>query len=160
MTDISKILLDIYEELEDLSWETGDDYHTVPIDELLDSDVAVCWDFVNYQHYRLDQLGIENHSYLIIYDTEDGPLSHSWSTVMIDDRLWWLECSWGNHEGIYPIDSYQDVVDKIVSEYPPLSEVLLYEYDPDGLDNRLSPDEFVSRVKRTGTRIRRCTNAG
>lgn len=155
-----EVLLRMQDKLRRVSWELREDYHTVPVDELLNSDVAVCWDFVNWQHHELSKLGIENHSYLIIYDIDNGEsLSHTWSTVIIDNQLWWFENSWGGHEGIYPIDSYDEVADRLIETYPPTSQVLLYEYNPDGLDDRLSPEEFIMSIKRSGKRIIRSKNA-
>lgn len=151
---VPEALREVLDLLRDVHWNLGDDYRTVPVDRLLDSEVAVCWDFVNFQHREFQRLGLDDSSYLLIYEMGDGEsLSHTWSMVRDGGCLWWFESSWGGHEGIRPTGSPLDVARELMESNPPKSPALLYEYDPEGLDLSLTPDEFVSAVKSRGVEI-------
>lgn len=125
-------------------------YKTIPIDDMKRHHAGICWDFVNYQHHFFKENGYPDESHLFVMQKSDDPndiVTHTFSTVTIDNQKYWFESSWFKHQGVHPVSSYKDVVDKLVKEYGDTnSQYDVYEYNPDGMDQSLSNGEFFKRA--------------
>lgn len=131
-----------------------DGRRTVPVERVSRFSGATCLDFVNWQHSVFRMLGLRDHSYLIFYVTGDGrAVSHAWSVVEVGGQSWWFETSLDWNMGVHRVDSYLDVVQDIMGRCGPVSDVEVYEYDPEGLDRWLTPGEFARAVMGEGTRM-------
>lgn len=131
----------------------GKDYRTTPIETLKKEKIGTCWDFVNYQHYKLNQAGIQNDSYFLDMDlrTKENPnryITHTFTTYELDGKQYWLESAAWPKRGIHEINSFEDAAKEIVSLYTddpkPYS---LFKYNPDGMDKNLTDLEFADRAR-------------
>lgn len=132
------------------NWEK--DYRTTPVEELAKNKIGVCWDFVNYQHKRLDDLGIKNSSYFLEMDlsTKDNPnrtVTHTFTTFELGGKEYWIESSMWPKRGIHEIKDFKDAADQVASVYTDKKKPYsLFEYNPEGLDQGLTDQEFFNRV--------------
>ena len=115
--------------------------------------IGICWDFVNYQHSMFKKFKINDESYMIIIqksDKDNDIITHTFSIIDIDNDKYWFESSMGGNKGLHKIKSYRDVVNIIVSKYNKMDKPHydVYKYDPSGLDNKLSNDQFFKKTTR------------
>ena len=90
-------------EQEDFDWNN---YRTIPVKTLEKEKIGTCWDFVNYQHKKLDELGVKNDSYLLMMDlrTKDDPdriVTHTFTTFEPGGKNYWLESACYPKRGIH-----------------------------------------------------------
>lgn len=137
-------------DVDNVNWER--DYRTTPVEELRKNKIGVCWDFVNYQHERLNELGIKNDSYFIEIDlsTKETPnrtVTHTFTTFELGGKEYWIESSMWPKRGIHEIKDFKDAADQVASVYTDKKKPYnLFKYNPEGLDKGLTDQEFFDRV--------------
>ena len=133
---------------EDFNW--GRDYRTIPIDVLKDEKIGVCWDFVNYQHDVLKNMGIEDESYMLILQKSDDPddiVTHTFTIFNMDGKKYWMESAAWPKRGVHEITDYKDVVNELNDMYGnPGKGLSLFKYNPEGMDKGLTDKEFFDRA--------------
>lgn len=127
----------------DFNWS---EYRTTPIDALKKEKCGVCWDFVNYQHNMLKNLGIRDKSYMFTMKKSEMPddlVTHTFTMYELDGKKYWLESAMWPKRGIHEVKSYRDVIKEIKDNYKVKdADYSLFEYNPDGLDKGLTDQEY------------------
>lgn len=127
----------------DFNWT---EYRTTPIDTLKKEKCGVCWDFVNYQHDMLKNLGIRDKSYMFTMKKSEMPddlVTHTFTMYEVDGKKYWLESAMWPKRGIHEVKSYKDVIKEIKDNYKVKdADYSLFEYNPDGLDKGLTDQEY------------------
>lgn len=139
---------------DNFNWEK--DYRTQTVEQLKKSKCGVCWDFVNYQHAVFKQNGIPDKSYMFIMNRgKDGWITHTWSQIDLGDGQYWFENSFYKKRGLHKITSEKDVIDNLRKEYDLTGKMKydVYQYNPDGLDQGLTDQQYFDRVTQNGIRI-------
>ena len=131
---------------EDFNW--GRDYRTIPIDILKNEKIGTCWDFVNYQHDALKNMGIEDESYMLTLQKSDDPddiVTHTFTIFNMDGKKYWMESAAWPKRGVHEISDYKDVVNELNDMYGnPGKGLSLFKYNPEGMDDRLTDTEFFN----------------
>lgn len=133
---------------DDLSQVDWSKYRTTPIETFKKEKIGVCWDFVNYQHYVCDKNNIPNKNYMIVCQRSDNPddiLTHTFTTVSIDDKLYWIESSRWKDRGVHEIKSVNDVFESIRKDEGG-KDCDLYEFNPTGMDKGLTDQEYFDEA--------------
>ena len=123
------------------------DYRTIPITQMDKYHTGICYDYVNYQHDVFKKRKLKDNSYMFVI--ERGPndvVTHTFSTVDVNNKKYWFESSWLPHQGVHEISSYTDVVNALREEYGVNNSYDLYKYDPTGMDKRLTANEFFEKT--------------
>lgn len=137
-------------DIDNFNWEKN--YRTIPLETLEKEKIGNCWDFVNYQHDKLNKAGIKNDSYLLMMKlpTKENPdrvVTHTFTTFDLDGKTYWLESAMWPKRGVHEIKNYESAAKEIHSVYSdkptPFS---LFKYNPEGLDKNLTDTEFFDRV--------------
>jgi len=132
--------------LDEVDWTK---YRTTPIDIFEKNKIGTCWDYTNYQHAKLKEAGIDHTTRMLVMDTDDGPITHTFTTFKDSDgQEYWLEQALYSERGVHPIDSYKDAVDVISRRYDSSRKrpFDVYEFNPDGLDKGLNDQDFFNRA--------------
>lgn len=138
------------DELSNFDW--GKDYRTIPIRTLEKEKIGTCWDYVNYQHDKLDGMGIKNDSYLLFIqrnpDKAEDSVTHTFTVFEPGDgKKYWLESAAWPKRGVHEISGVEDVVKEMNDLYGNKGfGYSLFKYDPKGTDKGLTGDEFVERA--------------
>lgn len=120
-------------------------YRTTPIKDLEKDPIGVCWDFTNYTHSKLNDLGIPNSNYMFVRQFPDGDLqTHTFTLANIGDKNYWIEVANAKFCGVNEVDSYKDVVSKLLGGTKDSYDI--YEYNPDGMDMRLKNGEYFEKA--------------
>lgn len=134
----------------EFDWEK--DYRTTPIKTLEKEKCGTCWDFVNYQHHKLNEAGIKNDAYLLVMDlsSKEEPnriVTHTFSTFELDGKNYWLESAMWSKRGVHEIKDYRQAVGEVVSNYTKKKKPYsVYKYNPDGMDKNLTDKEFFEKA--------------
>lgn len=134
--------------LDQVDWSR---YRTLSIDTIKREKIGNCWDFVNYQHDFLLKNGIPNKSYLFVMaygPGKDDVVTHTFTIFENNKKSYWFENAWYKKRGIHEIKDVDDVVSVLEANYGKRA-FDLYEYDPTGLDQGLTDQEFFDRVTKT-----------
>ena len=137
------------EHITDISnFDFGKNYKTTPVETLEKEKCGVCWDFVNYQHWKLKQNGIDDKSYMFVMEKPDGGIvTHTFTTYELNGKNYWLESAMWPKRGNHEIKDVKDVIPEIQDNYQihdaPYS---LFEYNPDGMDKGLTDTEYFDRA--------------
>jgi len=133
--------------LDEVDWKK---YRTSPTKEFEKNKIGVCWDFTNYQHEKLTEAGIPNKTHMLVMETEDGPVTHTFTTFTdkVTNQEYWLEQSFYKYRGIHKINDFKDVVSIVAKHYDESGKrpFDVYEFSPDGLDKGLSDQEFFDKA--------------
>ena len=104
----------------------------------------------NYQHHELSKAGIKHETHMLVMDTNDGPVTHTFTTFEdpVNHRQYWLEQALYSERGIHPISSYKDVVSIISKRYDVSGkrDFDVYRFNPDGMDGGLTDQEFFKKA--------------
>lgn len=131
-------------DLDNFDWSK---YRTIPLDIMEKEKIGNCWDFVNYQHNYFKKNNIPDKSYLYFAQRKDGSyITHTFSIIDLDGQKYWFESSFWEHRGVNPISNVNDVYDKLSKSYGPVKYSFIEEYNPDGMDQNLSDQEFINRI--------------
>lgn len=128
-------------------------YKTIPIKKIEKYHVGICWDFVNYQHNIFKKNKYSDTSYFFVMERNNNPndiVTHTFSIINIKNKQYWFESSWMKYQGVHNINSYRDVINKLIKEYGLKNKYLydVYEYNPEGLDNNLTNKKFFSKASK------------
>ena len=133
--------------LDEVDWSK---YRTTPVKEFVKTKIGTCWDYTNYQHAELSKAGIKHETHMLVMDTNDGPITHTFTTFEdpINHRQYWLEQALYSERGIHPIGSYKDAVSVISKKYDASGkrEFDVYRFNPDGMDSGLTDQEFFNKA--------------
>ena len=127
----------------------GQNYRTTPVKELEKTKIGTCWDFTNYQHAQLKKNGIPDKSYMILIPKSSDPddiVTHTFTTFELDGKQYWMESAAWPKRGVHEISSYKDVVSELMDMYGTPGHYELYQYDPEGMDQRLTDKQFFNRA--------------
>ena len=132
-------------------------YKTIPIEILKNQKIGLCWDFVNYEHYILDKLGVSNTAYLFhVFKPNNEDITHTFIIFQIGKDKYWLESSAYKKRGIHKVRSYKDVIQELFDMYN-ISEndfpYSVFEYNPDGLDKNISTNDFINHIEKENNLI-------
>ena len=120
-------------------------YRTTPVSEFEKDPIGVCWDYTNYEHSKLDALGIPNSNYMFVREFPNGDLqTHSFTIADIGGKSYWLEVAHSKYAGLNKVGSYKDVVTKLLGGTKDSYD--LYEYNPDGMDRGLENGDYFERA--------------
>ena len=134
----------IYTDSNKIDWTK---YKTIPIRLIEKYHVGICWDFVNYQHYIFKNMKLNNRSFLLIGVQKDGNIvTHTFSILNLENKLYWFESSWLRYQGIHQIKNIKSVANKVIEAYK-LNNWDLFEYNPEGLDNNLTGSQFIDKAQ-------------
>lgn len=144
-------------QLDKIDW---DSYKTLPVYIVKNEKIGNCWDFVNYQHNIFDSEDIQNFSYMFVMDRtgEDNYediVTHTFSIVVLDGQKFWFENAFYKYRGLWRIKDFYDVISILKKHYDPHDkyDFEVYQYDPTGLDNYLSGQEFFEKVSVDSNRV-------
>ena len=129
-----------------------DKYKTIPIDKIEKYHVGICWDFVNYEHFWLNKNHIQHTSYFFVMSRNSDNtdiVTHTFIIVNIGSSLYWIESSWLKYQGVHKISSVTDVVKILRKTYGMNYEYDLFTYNPTGLDQNLSNNDFFKSASDT-----------
>lgn len=133
--------------LDEVDWSQ---YRTTSTDIFEKTKIGTCWDYTNYQHSKLKEAGINHNTHMLVMDTDDGPVTHTFTTYEdpVNHKEYWLEQALYSERGIHPINSYTDAVDVISRKYDPSGKRAfdVYEFNPDGMDRGLNDQEFFNKA--------------
>lgn len=142
--DHGKHLLDT----DDYDWDKN--YRTTPVDILEKEKIGTCWDFVNYQHDKLKNMGIKDNSYLITIQKSEKPddiVTHTFTTFELGDKQYWLESAAWPKRGVHEINGIEDVAKELNEMYHnPGLGLSVFKYNPEGMDKGLTSNEFFDRA--------------
>lgn len=131
---------------ENIDWSK---YRTIPIKTLEKEKIGNCWDFVNYQHHVFKSNGYPDEAYMVVARRSNKPddiLTHTFSVVNIGDKKYWVESARWKDRGVHEVKSYEDVVNKLRDDDFGNKDYDVYKYNPDGLDNNLTDQEFFDKA--------------
>ena len=120
-------------------------YKTIPLNKIEKYHVGICWDFVNYEHFWLNKNRIQHNSYFFVMSRNDDNtdiVTHTFIVVTIGSSLYWIESSWLKYQGVHKISSVSDVVKILRKNYGMNHDYDLFTYNPTGLDQNLSNQDF------------------
>ena len=133
---------------DDFEWDKN--YRTIPVDTLKKEKIGTCWDFVNYQHDVLKNMGIKDKAYMIFIQRSEDPrdaVTHTFTTFELGDKNYWLESAAWPKRGLHEITDWKDVAKELNDMYKNTEfGYSIFEYNPDGMDKGLTTDEFVDKA--------------
>lgn len=133
--------------LDEVDWNK---YRTTPIKDFTKTKIGTCWDYTNYQHSELTKAGIKHDTHMIVMDTDDGVVTHTFTTFEdpVNHKSYWLEQALYSERGIHSVSDYKDAVNVISKKYDPSGkrDFDVYEFNPDGMDAGLTDQEFFNRA--------------
>lgn len=133
------------EELGSVDWSK---YRTLPISTVAKEKIGNCWDFVNYQHAMLDKASVPNSNYMFVMDRGRGPddiVTHTFTIAQCGKQSKWIESAMWSKHGVHDVRGPADVAKELVSVYGKHSYDL-YQYNPDGMDQGLTDQEYFARA--------------
>lgn len=131
--------------LDNFDWSKN--YRTMPVEKFRKEKIGTCWDFVNYQHDYFKKNNIPDKAYLYFAERENGTyVTHTFSVIDLDGQKYWFESSLWPARGLNPINDENDVYSKLSEIYGSMKYSFIDEYDPEGMDNNLSDQEFINKI--------------
>lgn len=135
-------------------------YKTIPVNLFKRYKCGVCWDFVNYEAYWFRKRGYKFKTYYIVIDNNKECPTHTFLVFQLNGKSYYFESSWFTYQGIRVFNTDKDAIkfvlnnhrnaDKEYLQYP----YYIYEYDTTGMDNYLSPIEFMTKIATEGKEIK------
>ena len=106
-------------------------------DQLLESQLGVCWDQVELQRKLFANTGIDGRSFFIVHYDEDKCPTHTFILFERNNKVFWHEHAWAAFRGLHEYDNLKaaisDIHDKFINnelsgKYNP-QNLVIYEYD-------------------------------
>lgn len=131
-----------------------DNYRFMSIDKILESKVGTCFEQTALVSYYLNQEGIENHTYIIIYNDPDKIARHTVCIATYQDEYYLLESSWLINDDEIKYSNYEEILTKVIKRYPKMYKIdnfnkeliVVYEYTNPSVN--MSYDEFCDNAKK------------
>lgn len=100
-----------------------DNYKFMSIDETLAKGVGTCFEQTALVKYYLDQEGIENHTYIIIYNDPDKIARHTVCIAQAEGKYYLMDSSWlvNDKQTIY--SNLEDILIDIIRHYPKIYKI-------------------------------------
>lgn len=123
-------------------------------DELLESQLGVCWDQVELQRKLFADNGIATRSFFIVHYDGDKCPTHTFILFERNNRVFWHEHAWGILRGLHEYDNLKtaisDIRNKFINnelggKYDP-QNLVIYEYDAP--KENLSCLDFINIAKK------------
>lgn len=109
----------------------SDDYILQSPEEVLKSQVGVCWDQVELERHLFEKNGNYVQTYFIVhYDNKNCP-THTFLVFKQDNYLCWFEHSWAKFKGIHKYDSLEELINDVRTKF--ISCELNNKYDENNL---------------------------
>lgn len=132
----------------------GKRYRLQMPDELLESELGVCWDQVELERKLFSEEGIEVHTYFIVHYDDDKCPTHTFLLFEHGDKVYWYEHAWELVRGWHEYTDTNQALNYIRArfidgtlhdEYQP-ENLVIYEYDAP--DKPLSCPEFYRHCEK------------
>lgn len=136
---------DILKKMESISYGWVDDYNVVhhyskrgffldnykfmSIDKILDKKVGTCFEQTSLVKYYLDQEGIENHTYIIIYNDPDKIARHTACIAHDNGKYYLMESAWLVNNDKTVSSSIEEILESIVRRYPKMYKIDAFNKD-------------------------------
>ena len=80
------------------------EYKMQPYNKIEESGYAICWELCELERHFFNKHKIENHTIMaVIKNKKGGSPCHTFTTITVDDQMYWFEASWEGQKGIRKI---------------------------------------------------------
>lgn len=121
----------------DVGSEFSDGYFLRNPEQIIKSNIGICWDQVEAERYLFSEYNVIIKSYFIVnYDGKDFP-SHTWLTFKDGNFYYWFEHSWEIYRGIHRYESENDLIHDVYDKFKlsnrsvdeDLNNFVIYRYE-------------------------------
>lgn len=91
------------------------DYVLQSPEEIIKSQVGVCWDQVELERYYFNNITIKTF-FIVHYDNEKCP-THTFLTFEKNNHYYWFEHSWERFKGIYKYNSLKKLLNDVKTKF-------------------------------------------
>lgn len=126
---------------------------------------GVCWDYTAYEYHELyHKFNLASKCYYIELANYPNQNTHTFCVIPGKTFLY-IEASYKRIAGVYEFRSLDELISFISTKMiedcgtpaymnPKIPDIVCYEYTPDNTFYELNTEQFMSRVKVTGERVR------
>lgn len=100
-------------------------------DQLLKSQLVVCWDQVELQRKLFADAGIITRSFFIVHYDEDKCPTHTFILFEHDNKTFWYEHAWAAMRGLHEYDNLKSAISDIRNKF--INSELSGKYNPQNL---------------------------
>ena len=93
------------------------------IDKILDKKVGTCFEQTALVKYYLDQEGIENHTFIIIYNDPNKIARHTACIAHNNGEYYLMESAWLVNDDKTVYSSIEEILVSIVKRYPKIYKI-------------------------------------
>lgn len=143
--DYNNVIYDEDEIENSLPWKTH--YELQTDDRLSQTKIGHCWDFVELERFYFKWHAIPHTTYFM-YDENIDEITHTFLTFVSEGKRYYLESSWYNNRGIYPVPDENELFQKLIKKQQEKTDLRFYirEYkDPEYPMNQF---EFIGHCMR------------
>ena len=127
------------------------DYKTLSIDTMRRERIGNCWDYVNYQQYKLDAVDIHTDCGMLLATINGGEcLTHTFSIVYDNDKMYWFEHCLFRCRGVHEIKSLNELMDWFMDIYGIDQGAAMYLYRVDDSMFGISPGDYFKKATAGG----------
>lgn len=101
------------------------------IDNIMETNHAICWEMCELQRNFFNKNNIENKTIFAYLKNSKNNACHTFSVINCNDKWYWFEASWANKRGIHEFDSLEDILEYFRNNFTDFSRT---EYNPDDLE--------------------------
>lgn len=129
------------------SRENFDKHVTLNAAEFVKYYGGICYDYVNYEATKFPMFGVKFKTFFNGYYKDGVPDStHTYLLFYLNDKVYWFECSWKSHMGIYEFDSEDNALSYILKLQKGNLDESVVEYKPNSSITGITVKEFINNM--------------
>ena len=126
-----------------------DKHITLSSSEFVKCNGGICYDYVNYEVSKFNSFGVKFKSFFNGYYKNGIPEStHTYLLFYLSDKVYWFECSWKTHMGIFEFATEDDAISYIVKLQKHNCDESIIQYTPNNSLVGISIGDFINRMSR------------
>ena len=108
------------------------EYKMQPYNKIEESGYAICWELCELERHFFNKHKIENHTIMaVIKNKKGGSPCHTFTTIKVDDQMYWFEASWEGQKGIRKFSDIENLKDYFRLNFQDFTK---NPYDPDAIE--------------------------
>ncbi|MBQ2408460.1 MAG: hypothetical protein II309_03410 [Bacilli bacterium] len=107
-------------------------YRMQTSEEMINHGYGVCWETVELEREYFEKNNIPCKSYFIVIAKFRRYECHTFLVYEENNKYYWFEHSWDKLKGVYEFDNLDELLDKVILEFP---DIVKYKnYNPNDLE--------------------------
>ena len=126
-----------------------DKHVTLPATTFTKCGGGVCYDYANYEASRFSSFGVKYKVFFNGYYADGiAEFTHTYLLFYINDLVYWFECSWKTHMGIFQFASEDDAISYILQLHKGDVDTSVVQYTPNNSLVGISVGDFINKMSR------------